>query len=578
MIAMPASTGKLHIRLPQAHLDSLQTGNFIDAIVNGIIGLGKAVGLFSANLPAAANGFGWVTFTPSTASTLHPWDAAHQQSRLMASTAGGIAIPNVYVEPDIDHTLEDGGVDSLARPMPERIAAGQLPRDAVDKLYPPAATQPYSPAWHLDQDKFPAAWAATQGAGIRIGHPDTGYTPLHVSTPLHIRPDLGRNFFNPAPGLEDDTVDRGDHLNYGHGTATLALLAGNKVNLVVGSGGTYEGFIGGAPLAEIIPAKIGGVLGGVAHLYSEGLAQGLAYMLAPPDGRQCDVVSLSHGGLPTASWAAAVNRLYDAGVVLVAAAGDSYQGPFGAFPTHQTYYPSAFYRVITATGITYDGLPYTSAADGELQGCWGPDALLNKSIAAPAPNVPWMLGGSGAPNWTPTAWDNNGAGTSASTPQVAAACALWLSLYGARFPLGWQRVSACRQALFESAGPPAGNSQIGVGRLNVEAMLAPDLADLITARLANNQLQQLPEDSVSFPLLRLLFNLPPPEQAAGQMCETEALQLVYTSADQNLRQLVRENFGAANVDPANAAYIRAALKSHPDISSTLNGYLSNPTP
>ena len=576
MITMPASTGKLHIRLPQAHVSALQTQNFVDSIVNAILGLGKAIGLFSPSLPRSSDGFGWVTFSPITPSTLHPWDAAHQQSLLMASTAGSMAIPNVYVEPDLDHSLEGGGVHNMQRAVPGALATGQPPRDPVDAHYAPAVTQLYSPAWHLEQCKFPAAWGMTQGAGIRIGHADTGYTPLHVSTPLHIHPLAAANFFDAGNFGPDDVVDRGDHLNFGHGTATLALLAGNKVNLVVGdgvtSGGAYAGFIGGAPMAEIIPAKIGGVFGGVAHLFSESLAQGLAYMLDPPDHKQCDVVSLSHGGLPTASWATVVNRLYEAGIVLVAAAGDSYQGPFGAFPTHQTFYPSAFYRVITATGITYDSKPYTSASIGELQGCWGPDALLEKSIAAPAPNVPWMLAGS-----TPTAWDNDGAGTSASTPQVAAACALWLAQYGAKFPNGWQRVSACRRALYESSSAPLGNSQIGIGQLNVEAMLSPSLANLIIAAGANNQLEFIEPDAVSFPLLRLLFDLPPPGQAVGEMCETEALQLVYTSPDPHLRELVRQNFNASSVDPANAAYMRSALKSHPDISSALAGYLNKPT-
>ena len=34
----------------------------------------------------------------------------------------------------------------------------------------------------------------------------------------------------------------------------------------------------------------------------------------------------------------------------------------------------------------------------------------------------------------------DGGGTSSSTPQIAAACALWLKQHGAQFPAGWQRV------------------------------------------------------------------------------------------------------------------------------------------
>jgi len=572
---MVAFSGKLHVRLPQGPADQLRAQDFLPALVRGILGLGDALQLFSPHLPASSSGAGWIVFTPQGALADHPWDAAHRQSQLMATGAlGRTPIPNVYVEPDLDH-VRDGGVVSLRQPPADPPStAPRPPRMPPDSHYAPPSGSRFSPAWHLEQGKFAAIWSLTKGAGIRIGHPDTGYWPAHISTPLNIRPDLGANFYDPDIYGAQDVTDRGNHLNYGHGTATLALLAGNQVRLRAGdgetTGGIYEGFLGGAPEAEIIPAKIGGIDGGVVHLFSASLAQGLTHMLDPGDHRPCDVVSLSHGGLPTASWADAVNRLYEAGVVLVAAAGDSFQGPLGAFPTHQTCYPSAFYRVITATGITYDSQPYKSASLGELQGCWGPDAVLSKSVAAPAPNVPWMLAN------TTYGWDNDGAGTSASTPQIAAACALWLARYGQRFPAGWQRVAACRRALLESAVPSADPDAIGAGRLDVEAMLAPPLANLITAGIA--QLEYIPPDAVSFPLLRLLFALPP--QAAGEMCETEALQLVFTSSNTHLRDLVRRNFNAPSLeslDPGTATYLRHSLLAHPDMSASLRLYLAKPT-
>jgi len=78
------------------------------------------------------------------------------------------------------------------------------------------------------------------------------------------------------------------------------------------------------------------------------------WALAPSSGGPCDVVSLSHGGLPSNAWARAVNDLYDAGIVVVAASGDSFNLKVVDLATHFTVYPSAFHRV------------------GEMQGCWGP--------------------------------------------------------------------------------------------------------------------------------------------------------------------------------------------------------------
>ncbi len=64
---------------------------------------------------------------------------------------------------------------------------------------------------------------------------------------------------------------------------------------------------------------------------------------------------------------------------------------------------------------------------------------MKKAIAGYTPNVPWMRYDD-----TPNGWDLDGGGTSAATPQIAAACALWLAKYGDQFPAGWVRVQACR--------------------------------------------------------------------------------------------------------------------------------------
>ncbi len=184
------------------------------------------------------------------------------------------------------------------------------------------------------------------------------------------------------------------------------------------------------------------------------MAKGLLYALAPsPPGataatpeRQCDVVSISHGGLPSAAWADAVNKLYESGVVVVAASGDNFNlGPIDVL-SHYTVYPSAFNRVITALGATYAKTPYITQKPTLMQGCWGPANVMEKAIAGFTPNVAWMKH-----DVLPAGFDMNGGGTSASTPQVAAACALWLQKYATQLPSDWRRVEACRLALFDGA-------------------------------------------------------------------------------------------------------------------------------
>jgi hypothetical protein len=59
--------------------------------------------------------------------------------------------------------------------------------------------------------------------------------------------------------------------NSGHGTATLAILSGNTVDLSH-QGQQYSGDIGGAPDAEVVPVRIGP---SVVHFYSSAMALGL---------------------------------------------------------------------------------------------------------------------------------------------------------------------------------------------------------------------------------------------------------------------------------------------------------------
>jgi hypothetical protein len=79
---------------------------------------------------------------------------------------------------------------------------------------------------------------------------------------------------------------------------------------------------------------------------------------------------------------------------------------------HLIVYPSAFNRVVTAVGATYDKTPYVTSKIGELQGGWGPDDVMKKAIAGYTPNVSWMM------FKTDDGFDMDGAGTSSSTPQI----------------------------------------------------------------------------------------------------------------------------------------------------------------
>jgi hypothetical protein len=495
--------------------------------------------MFSAAQPADH----WLTATAAAGHDVHPWDEAHRVAR--------VAQYSIYVEPDLLQAAPEP-------PVAPAVAAQQ----GFDQNWPPAAL--VSPGWHLAAGftGFEEVRGTATGNGVRIAHLDTGYWPPQDSTPRHIRRDLGYNFYENNTNTTDPGTS-GPLRNPGHGTATLAILSGNTVDLIY-QGMQYTGDIGGAPDAEVVPVRIGP---SVVHFYSSAMALGMDYALGPSGdpansnpANKCDVVTISHGGLPSQSWADAVNNLYEAGIVIVAASGDN----FSELPTHLTVYPSAFNRVVTAVGATYDRTPYVTSKIGELQGNWGPDDVMQKAIAAYTPNVAWML------FRTTDGFDMNGAGTSSSTPQIAAACALWVQLYGGNYAAAWRRVEACRLALFRSADPGNGSATyLGTGILDVPNMLDPGLAAQIQQEFQTNQVQPSPVDSVSFPFLRLLLHSGPPGSEEERMYETEAAQLVRRSTNHELVDGYHAFTRGVTLPPTTIARLRQLLKAEPGISDAL---------
>jgi hypothetical protein len=392
---------------------------------------------------------------------------------------------------------------------------------------------------------------------VRIAHLDTGYAPDHPSRPRFLLRDLAWDFWDNRPGAVDPGPE-GLFPFPGHGTATLALLAAPRISLP--GDVPFEAEFGGAPDAEVVPVRISP---SVVDIATAAMAQGIAY--AVKNG--CDVITISHGGPPAASWAKAVNDAYEAGVVVVAAAGDNINAGEVDILSHNTTYPSAFNRVITVVGATYERTPYQTRRLLALQGNFGPPPVMEKAIAAFTPNIAWM-NYTGAP-----VFRMNGGGTSACAPQVAAACALWLSLYGSRLPKDWRRVEACRVALFESAARKRHDvGHLGWGIIDVPAFLAEDHAADVIRRALSGQLYPSPPDSINFSLFRLLFGAPPPGAAAERMYEAEVAQVVHTT---DHKDLLRAAYAAVvrEPPPSPPPALRQALRDH-ETSKRLKAWMA----
>jgi subtilisin family serine protease len=432
----------------------------------------------------------------------------------------------------------------------------EQPTQGLNPVWPPSG--PVNPGWHLLNAFTGALSARVKGAGVKIAHVDTGYSD-HDSKPLNLRPDLGWNFYEG----NSNSLDPGTNFGWppptpGHGTATLALLAGNKLDMTF-AGHRFDDYFGIAPESEVIPVRIGA---SVIHFGDSAMAQGIDYALAPRgnSANRCDVITLSHGGFPSLSWAYAVNAVYDAGVVLAAAAGDNEILLFLDIPGHDTIWPSRFRRAITVTGATYDKLPYVTDDWLQLQGSYGPDSIMDKAIASYAPNTAWMEFG------TARGYDMNGGGTSASTPQIAAACALWLQENKSKYPANWRRVEACRQALFNGADKahndyPTGNKNsdgyFGQGLLRV-----PNMLDVVVNAA---ELTEEPPDTVSSVAWRGAMGLDAANNNEELMYEVEAAQIVARSRSPDLVASIR-NVESEVLSTSRRMEMRQFLVSEPDVS------------
>lgn len=278
------------------------------------------------------------------------------------------------------------------------------------------------------------------------------------------------------------------------------------------------------------------------------MAAAIYYAAAPISDQSagCQVMSISAGGLPSAAWADAVNYAYDQGVSIVAATGDCFDG----FPIRSTVWPARFERVIAVAGATAENRPYSGefAADGSslvtMQGNYGPPHTMRHAVAAWTPNIAWAHWAPAAGGTSQNVIDLDGAGTSAATPQVASACALYWGKYSSalnNFQEPWQRAEAVRQALFHSAAPPEENpytEYLGHGLVKAARMLtsAPTAAPPV------------PPDSVDFESLRNLLDIDS-TTSDSQALILETAQIIASSQalERTMRDLHLADWDAADM-------------------------------
>jgi serine protease len=304
------------------------------------------------------------------------------------------------------------------RDAPEVVHAEPLFRYEVPDLHRPAAAPrraagggEHSPAtagrfeWSLEKIGAIEAWqafgAGQPGAGITIGHPDTGYTPHpELFDPARLLVSQGFDFeaddANPLDDLDGDLLD-----NPGHGTGTASVIISGR-GAAAGSSG--PAFVSGvAPFASLIPIR---ATDSVVLFSTRGLRLAIDHAVA----KGAQVISISLGGpLPSSALHSAIQRATQAGVIVLAAAGNQ---------VRFVVCPAIYDEVIAVAASTIADTPWPDSCHGDAVDITAPGASVWRA------HVERAAGGGFAYSVS------RGSGTSYAVAATAGVAALWLSLHG----------------------------------------------------------------------------------------------------------------------------------------------------
>jgi len=510
----------------------------------------------------------WIVASPPAASRGKPpkgnaWDLAHKMVDgqgdgtyrgmlgVLSRAAGAETKPDA-IEPDLSYKQERWPPKLVANYGKKRYKSKTKGMNlTVGDDYSVHWPEGKKFAWHLTDDYsqldsareyvMQHARVDDPTRRVKVGMIDTGYSDNHILNPERLDKAASRDFskdpLNPTVGAVDP-FNFGPLNLPGHGCRVMSVVAGSRGAL---QSEGFEDYIGGAPFADVIFCRISD---SVVHFFPSSMAMAIKYATA----NGCDVVNISHGGLPSGLLADAVNEAYENGTAIIAAAGDFFETPILRLSSpQQTVYPAAFSRVVSVTGATAKRTTYGRApskfsllkfkdwSDWMLRGSYGPPALMHEAIAAYAPNVAWALS---VPDNHPNLLTLDGKGTSAATPQVTAAATLWLQLhrddpYLAAHWRSWQKVEAVYTALFDSAQKrtPEGSDSykyFGNGLLKAR--------DALAIPVMRNP-EKRPPARVGYHWLKILGGFLPGIRsgddggAHNQMIHTEIAQLVHGSTE-----------------------------------------------
>ena len=302
--------------------------------------------------------------------------------------------------------------------------------------------------WAIKRLKVPEARQATgtSGKGVVIAHPDTGFTKhpeiWPSQPPRQIDVDRGFDFVANDANPEDDLVGGfGNFPSHGTGTASVIMSAALPSKI-----------IGVAPLVKLIPLRVSN---SVIHLSMTNVTN--AIHKAVDEGAH--IISMSLGGIPSASLHEAVVRAVDEGIILIAASGNF---------VGVVVWPAAFDEVIALAATNIEDKPWLFSSRGEAVDVSAPGESVWRALTQNKPSGPQFIA-------------ERSSGTSFATAHTAGIAALWLEVHGREALIAKYGkrglVEQFKALLMKTSRRPADwdSGRFGAGIVDAEALLKAPL-------------------------------------------------------------------------------------------------------
>jgi hypothetical protein len=305
----------------------------------------------------------------------------------IAAAVPEAAVSALQANPNVTYVEEDGIVEAIGQTLP----------------------------WGVDHIDAEVVHPYNRGTGVKVSILDTGIDYAH--------PDLDDNYKHGHDYVNGDTDPMDDHF---HGTYCAGILAAENNSI---------GVVGVAPEAWLYAVK---VLNQYGSGYTSDVVAGIEWSI----DNGMDIISMSFGGGPSQTEEQACNSAYEAGIVLVAAAGNRKGGA--------VIYPAACNSVIAVSATNQDdGLAEFSSVGPEVE------------LAAPGVNVTSTTLGGG--------YKTTG-GTSAACPHVAGTAALVKAAHPS-----WTSVQIRKrlQKTADDLGDPGRDNWYGYGLVDADEAAPP---------------------------------------------------------------------------------------------------------